>query len=120
MGPRAAPERGRMSITAHDRRQEILALESSLLSWAGALTRDPHEARVLVDETLSVAGDPDQVPGNDESTRVWLHRLLRRRFHSVVRDRNFRRSRSNPISAVGYARARVQLAEVVGATGDAG
>ncbi|MGC1302515.1 MAG: hypothetical protein WA840_09080 [Caulobacteraceae bacterium] len=82
------------------------------------MTRDPHEAGVLVQETLLIAAQPDEAPAADESTRIWLHRLFRRRFHSVVRDRGVRRSRSNPISAIGYARERGQLADVVeGANG---
>lgn len=110
---RATPERGQMSTAIHDLNQEILALEPSLLSWARALTRDPHEAAVLVRETLLVAEAPEEAPEPGEATRAWLHRLLRRRFHSVVRDRNFRRSRSNPVSAVGFARERVELTETV-------
>jgi DNA-directed RNA polymerase specialized sigma24 family protein len=90
------------------------------LSWAHVLTRDPREADVLVRETLVVARRGDEGPRDAESVRIWLHRLLRRRFHSVERDRNFRRSRSNPISAVGYARERVTLTEIAPGTAAAG
>ncbi len=109
-----------MSTIAQDLSQEILALEPGLLSWARALTRDPHEAAVLVRETLLVARGAEEAPRAEETPRAWLHRLLRRRFHSVERDRNFRRSRSNPISAVGYARERVELTESVPETTGAG
>jgi DNA-directed RNA polymerase specialized sigma24 family protein len=95
-----------MNSSIRDRRQELLALGPSLLGWASALTRDPAEAQALVDETLVLAADPAYQPAGDVSTQAWIHRLLRRRFHSVERDRGYRRSTSAAVSELGYARKR--------------
>lgn len=97
-----------MTMTAHDRRQELLALEPRLSDWAAALTRDAREAGALVRETLAIAGDPDQHPADSVSTQVWVHRLLRRCFHSVERDRDYRRSTSAAVTELGSARRRAQ------------
>jgi DNA-directed RNA polymerase specialized sigma24 family protein len=83
-----------MLTTAHDRRQDILALEPRLLDWANALTRDPIEAQALVHETLALAGNADHRPPGSLTSRAWIHRILRERFYSVERDRNYRRSRT--------------------------
>ena len=95
-----------MDITTRDRRQELLALGPSLLGWASALSRDPAEARALVQETLALAEDPAQQPSDDVSTQTWIHRLLRRSFHSVERDRSYRRSTSAAVTELGSARKR--------------
>jgi hypothetical protein len=103
-----------MVTTAQDRRQEVLALEPRLLQCADTLTRDATEARALVHDTLDMAKAQDYRPGAGSSnTQVWLFGLLRQRFHSVERDRNYRRLRSAAVTELAEARKREALAEVV-------
>jgi DNA-directed RNA polymerase specialized sigma24 family protein len=99
-----------MTTPIHDRRQDLEALGPHLLAWASALTRDASEARALVQETLLIADDPANGPADSVSTQVWIHRLLRRSFHSVERDRSYRRSTSAAVTELGYARKRALLA----------
>lgn len=100
-----------MTSKATDRRQEILALQPRLLDCAGALTRDAAEARALLHETLTIANDPEHGQAPGASTEVWIFRLLRQRFYSVERDRDYRRSRSAAVTELGYARKRALLAQ---------
>jgi DNA-directed RNA polymerase specialized sigma24 family protein len=95
-----------MNTAIRDRRQELLALGPNLLGRATELTRGPAEARALVNQTLELAGDPGQAPSGDVSTRTWAHRLLRRCFYSVERDRSYRRSTSAAVTELGSARKR--------------
>lgn len=95
-----------MDTSLRDRRQELQALGPSLLGWANALARNPDEAQALVDEILVLAADAGCQPSDDVSTQVWVHRLLRRCFHSVERDRSYRRSPSAAVFQLGYARKR--------------
>jgi DNA-directed RNA polymerase specialized sigma24 family protein len=101
-----------MTPTA-DRSQELLSLEPRLLDLAAALTRDTNEARILVHDTLKIARDPaygltEQVP-----VQIWIFRLMRQRFYSLDRDRDFRRSRTNFATEHAYARKRAELAKIV-------
>ncbi|HTI67041.1 MAG TPA: hypothetical protein VL460_05775 [Caulobacteraceae bacterium] len=100
-----------MSTDPRDRGQEILDLGPRLLDWASALTRDPKEAQALVRETLLDAKDPEHAPSDTVSTHAWIHRLLRRRFYSVERDRDYRRSTSAAVTELGSARKRVMQAQ---------
>jgi DNA-directed RNA polymerase specialized sigma24 family protein len=97
--------------TASDRRQQILALEPRLLDCADALTRDPSEARALLHETLTIANDPAYGSAEVVGPEVWVFRLMRQRFYSVERDRDYRRSRSAAVTELGYARKRALLAQ---------
>jgi hypothetical protein len=81
------------------------------LQWTGAYERADELARALVDETLMLAEDPAHEPGGDVSTRMWIHRLLRRGFHSIERDRSYRRSTSAAVTELGYARKRLLAAQ---------
>ena len=107
---RSPPGKGRMTITVQERGQELLALEPRLRDCADALTRDPAESRALVQETLRIARDPDYDPG-EGGAHVWIFRLLRQRFYSVERDRDYRRSRSAAVTELGYARKRALAAQ---------
>lgn len=93
-----------MPTVIRDRGQELLALGPNLLDWACELTRNLDEAMALVNETLVLAADPAEQASEDVSTRTWIHRLLRRSFYSVARDRNYRRSSSAAVTELGYAR----------------
>jgi|GEM_PF-5236825 len=86
-----------MATTAHDHHQEILALQPNLLAWAFGLTRDPLEAQALVQETLALAGRSDHLPPGTMTSQAWVHRLLRERFYSVERQRNYRRQRGSAV-----------------------
>ena len=99
-----------MTIALNERRQELLALESRLRDCADTLTRDPAESEALVLETLRIARDPE-FDAPEAATQVWIFRLLRQRFYSVERDRDYRRSRSAAVTELGYARKRALAAQ---------
>jgi hypothetical protein len=94
-----------------DRRQEIQALEARLSDCANTLTHNAAESRALLDETLTIAREPHYGCSERASTHVLIFRLLRQRFYSVERDRNYRRSRSAAVTELGYARKRAELAK---------
>ncbi len=100
-----------MSDATHQRREAILALEPRLLGVAQSMTRDAHEAEVLVQETLMAAKDLGYGAAEAAPAEVWIFTLLRRHFYSVERDRDYRRSRSSVITELGYARKRAMLAK---------
>jgi DNA-directed RNA polymerase specialized sigma24 family protein len=100
-----------MTIQAQDRRQQILALEPRLLGCADAMTRDVHEARALVQDTLAAAQERGYGEADASTAQTWLFRLMRQRFHSVERDRDYRRSRSAQVTELAYARKREQAAQ---------
>ena len=99
-----------MSTKLNERRQELLALEPRLRDCADTLTRDPAESSALVQETLRLARDPE-FGAPEGATQVWIFRLLRQRFYSVERDRDYRRSRSAAVTELGYARKRALAAQ---------
>src|SRR5438128_1125317 len=102
-----------MVTTSQDRRQEILALEPRLRQCADTLTRDAGEAHALLHETLAMAKAHDYGKAVSGSAQAWVFGLMRRRFHSVERDRNYRRLRSAAVTELAEARKREALAEVV-------
>jgi DNA-directed RNA polymerase specialized sigma24 family protein len=110
-----------MTANTQDRRQQILALEPRLLDCADAMTRDAHEARALVQATLIEAEELGYGSGGDAAAvQTWLFRLLRQRFHSVERDRDYRRSRSARLNELAYARKRELAAKATLEASDAG
>jgi DNA-directed RNA polymerase specialized sigma24 family protein len=106
-----------MTTSLNERRQELLALEPRLRDCADALTRDADESRALVLETLRIARDPEC--GESGDPKVWIFRLLRQRFYSVERDRDYRRSRSAAVTELGYARKRALAAQAAADVSDA-
>jgi DNA-directed RNA polymerase specialized sigma24 family protein len=102
-----------MATTSQDRRQEILALEPRLRLCADTMTRDAGEAHALVHETMAMAKASDYGAPDAGNAQVWLFGLLRQRFHSVERDRNYRRLRSAAVTELAEARKRQALADVV-------
>ncbi|HTK35741.1 MAG TPA: hypothetical protein VL358_10725 [Caulobacteraceae bacterium] len=109
-----------MTTSLHERRQELLALEPRLRDAATALTRDADESGALVLETLRIARDPEYASPEGVATPVWIFRLLRQRFYSVERDRDYRRSRSAAVTELGYARKRALAAQAASDAVDAG
>ena len=105
------PGKGHMTVKLHERRQELLALEPRLRDCADTLTRDAAESQALVLETLRITRAPDYDWPEGVSTQVWIFRLLRQRFYSVERDRDYRRSRSAAVTELGYARKRALQAQ---------
>lgn len=95
---------------AQARRDEILALEPRLLEAARSLTPDLGQAEILVRQTLHTAIAPGYGQAEEVPPQVWLFRLLRQTFHSVERDRVFRRARSVAAIELGLDRRRAELA----------
>jgi DNA-directed RNA polymerase specialized sigma24 family protein len=105
-GRRAALREGRKINIVSERRQDMLALEPRLIEAAEALTRNAVEARALVVETLAAAEELDYGASDPSSAQGWIFRLLRQRFHSVERERDYRRSRSALVTQMGEARKK--------------
>ena len=95
-----------MTTAAVSPRDTILALEPRLLAFAESLTRDPREAQALVAATLEAAEAAHYGLGESATPLAWLFRVLRQQFHSVERDRNYRRSRSAVTADLASAKKR--------------
>jgi DNA-directed RNA polymerase specialized sigma24 family protein len=76
-----------------DLRQDILALEGPLLTYATQLCEDADEARDLVELTLRTALDGEARPPAGGSTKLWLFGRMRNAFHSVARRQAISRER---------------------------
>ena len=76
-----------------DLRQEILALEAPLQTYAARLAEDDDEARELFQFTMRAALDGEARPPDGRDTRLWLFGLMRNAFHSVARRRTTLRER---------------------------
>lgn len=107
-----------MTTKMEDRAPALAALEPRLRDCADALTRDPTESMALVQETLRIARDP-ATDWPDGGAQAWVFRLLRQRFYSVERDRDYRRSRSAAVTELGYARKRLLAAQAASDAADA-
>jgi DNA-directed RNA polymerase specialized sigma24 family protein len=101
-----------MTINGRERRQDVLALEPRILEAASALTRNAAEARALVSATYAAAEELDYGAAEGAAVEGWMFRLLRQRFHSVERERDYRRPRSALITQMEEAKRRsMRLAE---------
>ena len=82
----------------------MLALEPRLLDCAQTLTRDAGEAQTLVRQTFKLAKDRNYGLAEGGDAQAWLFRLLRQRFYSVERDRDYRRDKRGPLAGYGSVR----------------
>jgi DNA-directed RNA polymerase specialized sigma24 family protein len=76
-----------------DLREDILALEGRLLTYAVQLCEDADEARDLVAFTIRTALDDEARPPAGGDTKRWLFGRMRNAFHSVARRRAISRER---------------------------
>jgi DNA-directed RNA polymerase specialized sigma24 family protein len=84
-----------MTTELTDLRQEILALEGPLLTYASRLSEDEVEAKHLVALTMQTALEGEARPPAGGDTKIWLFGLMRSAFHSVARRRSTSRERGS-------------------------
>ena len=87
---------------------DLSRLEPELLRAAMALTQEPDEARALVAQVLSRAGE-EQRRGRGEVARSRLFQMLRQTYHSVVRTRTRRPPRDAELTALAAVTQRAAV-----------
>jgi len=106
-----------MTTTILERRQRLLALEPRLRACAAEMTADPTAALALATETLRLAADVDLDGAEGDA---WAFRLMRQTFHSVERNREFRRVRSAQVTGLAETRRLAVAARDAAAAAPAG